>query len=260
MRIMNEIPAALKEYLRRCLLGRLRLKLLEKISCRKGYFPYNSEITRYLLELSRLNADIATMFVSILNMKYTEKLNLTDLKESSDTNSMLYELEEKPIGGPIFIELVLGSELALGAWVTCYPLLDSGFVYSITLLAEEYFPDSVIGYVEIRASKLNPNPVFSVLSTGKDNPKNYYKCYDLSNYTDCSIIVIALKILNYVSNIQNKKFINIAQLNNSKEHPKLGQFIPPVDPVYYEFVRKVLDGKMCCTQIEAPLEAIHLMI
>jgi len=257
MRIMNEIPAALKEYLRRCLLGRLRLKLLEKISCRKGYFPYNSEITRYLLELSRLNADIATMFVSILNMKYTEKLNLTDLKESSDTNSMLYELEEKPIGGPIFIELVLGSELALGAWVTCYPLLDSGFVYSITLLAEEYFPDSVIGYVEIRASKLNPNPVFSVLSTGKDNPKNYYKCYDLSNYTDCSIIVIALKILNYVSNIQNKKFINIAQLNNSKEHPKLGQFIPPVDPVYYEFVRKVLDGKMCCTQIEAPLEAIH---
>lgn len=253
---MSKIPLTLAESFNSFLLGRLKLKIFENISHQKCWFPQDYEIKQYILELSRTNIEAAVLISSILSENLTGKVNNGDLGELSDVKFILDELEENPIGKPIFLEVDLDSDIIFGAWIACDILQDGGYVYTITLLGEEYFPSYILGRVEVRANKLNPNPIFSVLSKGKNDDHKYIE-YNLDDFKNCDILVIALKILKYINGINWRRFIDVNNFKDLKISSDSDKYKPPSDPTFFKFLKDVYRGKLTCTQIRAPLQSIR---
>ncbi len=84
----------------------------------------------------------------------------------------------------------------MGILVQMYELkdVDHGFVYDVYLIGEEHFPDNVIDYIQVRACKIQPDPIVCTIQIDGE------KTSDLDLISSLPTVKIALEVLSYLSN------------------------------------------------------------
>jgi hypothetical protein len=118
------------------------------------------------------------------------------------------------------------------------------------LFDDNEFPDGIVGRLEVRASKDHPKPMFSVLGHSK------YEHYDLRNYKKSPLVVLTLRILDYVAKKQSRTLVPIHEAKNlNLKEDKVHK--PPHDETLVALTRLALLGKLKCTQTRLPLSLIQ---
>lgn len=250
---MTDIPEFLKQNYNSSILGRAKLKLYELISNRKDWLPEDNEFSHFILNQFRTNPEVGKLFLFILTRSFLKSTPFAELQDPKDISQLLIELEEKPLEDVFFLEVTECPNplpQVIGACIYCEDLRDGGYVYTITLFDDNVFPKGFIGRLEIRASKDHPQPMFSVLAVSK------FEDYNLRNYTKAPLVILALKILDYVAKKQPRTLVPIdeaknLQLKEDKSHK------PPHDKTLLALIRLAMLGKLKCTQTRLPLSIIQ---
>jgi hypothetical protein len=214
-------------------------------------FPSRQECTRYLFQQYRSNPQIGMLFTHLLVQDSTAYLDYSKAKKLSDLHKLLYDLEENPFKSAFFIEVTaLPHPLpaTLGVCVYCERLSNSGYVYVITLIDENTFPNFCAGRIEVRANQAQPEPMFSVL--GEQGFENFH----LHDYQNSLLIVIALNALHIFSETGNKSRTALDKINNLKVNPAL---IPPKDSQLLALLVSAMNGRLKCVQTKIPVSMIQ---
>jgi hypothetical protein len=164
---MAYIPDEVKSLFTASLLGRLKLKLYKKMTGRKDFLPEDRCFTRYLFQQYRINAQSGVLFTHILSQTSAACLDYSKAEKEPDVGKLLSKLEKNPLKGSAFIEITnCPSPLpsTLGACTHCQKLSDGSYVYFITLLDENTFPDFLVSRVEILTDEEQTNLLSNVLT------------------------------------------------------------------------------------------------
>jgi len=229
------------------LLGRLKLKLFEKITSKKNHLPEKHEVRSFFFQQIRSNANFSKILVSIFTQDSTNEVNYSDLEEPSIVEDLLRKLEDFPLEKTFFLEILKcprSLPINLGALVKCEKLADSGYVYAITLLSEKEFPNLLAGVFEVRASRNHPHPRFSVLHS------NGWEVYDSNNYQGLPILILITKILNHIAKHSGPQLIDPRKL-------KSDHFAPPLDRKLIALLKLAYKEKLSCSLVEVPFSLIR---
>ena len=163
---MSPISERLRNQYSRSLLGRLRLKLLERIGASSPQ-PSPADIRLYLARLYRERPLVAELQRHLLHEDLCLQVSFADLPQDPDWAAVVSSIEDHPVP-TTFVELQecpLPGLSEIGVLVERDSLTPSGYVYSVTGLAEAHFPDSFAGRIEIRACREEPKSQLSALSS-----------------------------------------------------------------------------------------------
>lgn len=214
------------------MLGRLRIKLFSEIS-KKDPVPSKEDVESFVFEKLNFNKFIGELYASILLLSDFSWESYDRLEDLADVKRLLIALERFPLKGDFFIELENCPDSlpdTTGILIKCFELekVDHGFVYSIYILGEEGFPDSIIDYIEVRACECLPDPLVCSIKM-----KN--KCTsDLNEIAKSSNAMIALKSLLY---LLNKKFQKHKK-SKEKEIVKTTDLFPVSDNLSARFLKQ----------------------
>lgn len=250
---MNDIPASFKQHLKQTLTGRLKLKLFEAITGSPCFLPDSQQVRHYIIEQYRLNPEIGFLFGILLNYSYADAVKFDLLLEVTNLEKLLNELESDPLEGAFFLEITdcrNGLPASIGAFISWRELADGGYVYVATLLEETTFPNSVVGRVEVRASKCSPEPAFAILGS------NGYECYSLENYQDDEFAVFVTKILGFVNQNRHKVLVPLEEATGQTFIEKQAT-TPPIDQRLQTLLQLVFLNKVVCTQAEVELSSVR---
>ncbi len=249
---MQEIPNHFRQHLDQSLLGHLKLKLFEQIVGSDKYLPDAQQIRHYVIGQYRSNTEIGTLFGLLLHINQANSTTFDELNEPTDLKGLLDELEENPIEEPFFLEIRGCPEAlphTLGVFVYCRDLADGGYVYVVTLIDESEFPDQLAGRSEIRASKVVPEPAFSVLGQGG------YRRYSLSSYQSSPFAIFMTKVLNFVNQNRSKTLISWEELPEAKLSERQDTK-PPSDWRFQVLLKLVTLDKISCAEAEVALSLV----
>ena len=250
---MQEIPNHFRQHLNQSLLGRLKLKLLEQIVGNDKYLPDAQQFRHYISDQYRSNTEIGMLFGLLLNLNQTNLTAFDELHEPTDLKKgLLGELEENPLEESFFLEIAHCPEALpqmLGAFVYCRNLAEGGYVYVVTLIDESEFPELFAGRSEIRASRVAPEPAFSVLGQGG------YTHYSLSSYQDSPFAVLMVKVLNFVNQNRFRSLVSWEELPKAKLRERQDTR-PPSDWRFQVLLKLVTLGKISCAEAEVELSLV----
>ncbi|MBD1877231.1 hypothetical protein H6F75_27490 [Nodosilinea sp. FACHB-131] len=200
---------ALVQHYQKTLLGRLRFKLLQKITgC--DSVPDPEAVKEFMLKKLDSNTRIWNLYASILLLPSFDWKSYSNLKELEDITTLLNQMEDFPLRNnyieqgeeglkdQCFIELEGCPNPfpeTIGVLAKLYELtnVDHGFVYEIYLMGEEHFPEQMIDYIQVRACKSQPDPI--ICTTRIDGRKTS----NLDLISSLTTVQIALKVLSYLS-------------------------------------------------------------
>ena len=128
-------------------------------------------------------------------------------------------------------------------------LADGGLVYTVILIDEGRFPDSVAGYVEVRASQLAPEPAIFVLRGGK------HEHIERSAYTHDSMADMVIRILDFAHRNRVKSLLPFAEIHRTKLVERLDLKTPP-DPLFRINIQSVIQSKASCTLAQVDLSMV----
>jgi hypothetical protein len=248
---MDKMSDQVKENLSQSLLGRLKLKLFEEMTGKKYYISDKRQHKSFLLKHTQSSAYSANCLINILNIKSNYNVKYSDIDTSFNLNVILQELEIYPLENTLFIQINECPEdfpQGLGFLVECQEIndkSDSGYLYRLILISEESFLKGFSGVFEIRASKNNPNPMFSTFVDCD------WQTFNIQNYDDGYLSTLVFQILNFIVKITRPQKI-------SKENISHGRFFPspPVDDQLIKLLKSAKIGIINCSIAEIPLSLI----
>lgn len=195
----------LVQHLEKNMLGRLRLKLLSAIPSKKPILS-NEEIALFVRNAFKSSQIAGDLYAAILLLTLFSWESYSSLVDSINVEELLIALEKFPPKHDFFMELEnCPSPLpeSIGILIKCSKLtkVEDGFVYSVYILEEEIFPESLIDYIEVRACQGLPDPLIC------SNAIEGRRTSDLNEINQSLIIQIALKSLYFLlqKNIQAEK-------------------------------------------------------
>jgi|SRR5215218_1429616 len=250
---MRHVPESFRKHLDETLLGRLKLKMFERITGTSAQLPEAQQVRHYLADQYRSNARVGTLFGILINLKYTRRIEFNALLEPQDLPHVLSTLESNPVGEPSFLEITDSPEpypSTLGALVyRSASLAEGGFVYTVVLCDEGGFPERVGGYAEVRASRTASEPAFSIYRRGG------WEKFTHEAYKQNDLVRLVARILNFVEQNRADGSIPLKE-TNELELADDSALDPPNDPQYMQYLNLVLRGKMTCTEAQADLSIV----
>jgi hypothetical protein len=250
--VMYDMPIYLKQHLGSRVLGRLKLKLYERILDQADKVPEGAEIRPYILDQCRVNIRFGTVQSLILKINSSEFISWDDFRDPDSISLLLDDLRLHPLDEPIFVELSCCPNPLpefLGVLIYREELAYGGYVYVITLVDADTFPNSISGRLEICATINYPQPLFSVLESGE------WKGYGLDNWEQSWQVGVAVSVLNYLNDIQKHAFVGLEEIDHTDFDNS--HYVPPKDPRFSALVQLALHGKLTCSELEVPLGDIH---
>jgi hypothetical protein len=248
---MSRIPDFVKKNLRSSILGRVKLRLFEKISGRKDWMPEDQAVRRFVLQTSRSNPEAAKLFLFILDQNTLKSSSFSDLEEPKDVKRLLLDLETSPLEERFMLEVTDCPKPlpdTLGVFVYCDQLRIGGYVYVISIF-DKTFPDN-LGRIEIRASKEHLEHTFSLLTSSG------FEEYNFRTYKKAFSVALAVKVLNYVQRNRSRNLIPLEELATSNiKEDEIHK--PPRDSTLIALLRAVIGGKLKCGKTRIPLSMIR---
>jgi hypothetical protein len=166
-------------------------------------------------------------------------------------NDILQELEIYPLENALFIQINECSENfpeGLGFLVECQEINDkpdSGYLYRLILISEESFPNAFAGVFEIRASKNNPNPMFSTFLDCS------WQTFNVQNYNNSYLSTLVIQILNFIVKITRPQMISLENISDDGFLPSA-----PLDGQLIKLLKLAKLGIINCSIVEIPLSLI----
>jgi hypothetical protein len=248
---MGHIPSEVKSLFTASLLGRLKLKLYQKMTSREDFLPEDRSLTRYLFQRYRINAQSGVLFTHILSQTSAARLDYSKVEKGPDVGKLLSNLEKNPLKGSAFIEITnCPSPLPsiLGACIHCQKLRDGSYVYFITLLDEHTFPDFCLSRVEILTGEEQSSLLSNVLTASG------FEHFYVNDYQKSTFTLVALNALQNISETHGIRLMSVGKLKNLKTHPDL---LPPRDNKLLALLVSTMRGKTECVQTKINLSMIQ---
>jgi hypothetical protein len=243
------IPPDLRSHLNGSLLGRLRLLAWRNMAGAEGVYPGQQRIVDSLLALFRENTTAGHILSSVLSVSSTHAMRYSELTPPRDIGALLSYLQDRPLTAPLFAEVTdcpVSLPSTLGILVSCSRAADSGQLYELAVLAEEAFPESIAGFVVVRANRERPSLPFSVLKSGG------YDRFGSTNWHTHPLLGIALGLLNAVPRIQpEEQEIPIGNLD-----PR-DNLRPPHDDSLQDLLHHAYQGELPCSRASVRLDSIR---
>ena len=233
-------------------MGRLKLKLFEEMTGKKYYIPDNRQYKSFVLKHTQSNTYFAQCLTTLLNVKSIYNIKYSDLDESFNLSNILQEIEIFPLENALFLEIIECSEDLpnnLGVLVECRTINENpsnGYLYTLILISEMHFPEGLFGVFEIRASANNPEPMLSTLSS------HGWNAFDVKNYHNANLSILATQILNFVSKVTSPKLVNKKNIRSSNLSSST-----PLDQNFLKFLNSARQGIINCSVVEIPLSLIR---
>lgn len=250
---MNHISTDLKRNFDKILLGRLKLKLLKRITGVEGCFPEKEQVRHFISEQHRSNALAAALFSTILNLGYCHLVDFTKLNETLTIEQLFSKLEQQAFEEPVFLEIINcpeGLPSTVGALVTWESLVSGGYLYTLALVDEAEFPDSLAGYFKVQANA--SQPMLSMLTD------EGYKDYDFESYHESPLIEFIVLILNRLAQRKPKvQYIPATEVDKEALADANTSLEPPHDEMCLDLIILALTNRIPCTQAIMPLSLIH---
>jgi hypothetical protein len=251
---MDKMSDQVKENLNQSILGRLKLKLFEEMTGKKYYSPDKRQYKSFLLKHIQSNTYFTQFLINILNIKSSCVTKYDDLNKLFDLNDLLQDIEIFPLENVMFLEInecPEGLPKNLGVLVDCRTIndeSDSGYIYTVRLISETFFPKGHIGSFEVRASKSYPDPMLcTLLSHG-------WERFDRRNFHDTPFSALAIQILKFISEKTKPQLLNTKDLYISQADSPLK---PPEDPHLKALLISAYMGTIKCSVVEVSLSLIR---
>jgi Domain of unknown function (DUF4263) len=236
------------------LLGRIHLKIFQEITGQQFQIPSPASQRHYVLERHRQNHVVGSLLVTLLGWPDSNAATHSELSSPVNLTELLLSLETSPLERPLFLELTdcpaCSTSPSLGALIDWAHLADGGLVYTVILIEEGRFPESLAGYVEVRASQVVPEPAISVLRGGK------HEHIERSEYAHDSTADMVIQVLDFAHRNRVRSLLPFAEINRTKllERPDLK---PPIDPLFRTNIQPVIQGRAYCTLAEVSLSIVE---
>src|SRR5687768_4467691 len=130
--------------LQQTLLGRLQVKLFQNISGVAESVPPPKDIRQFVLRAYETNIIFGRMIQHLLGLKECFIREIDKFEIDINIIKLLGALEQAPLLKPLFFEIhscPKNLPSKLGVLISCEPLVDAGYVYTITFISEEEFPN-----------------------------------------------------------------------------------------------------------------------
>lgn len=242
---------ARRRHLESTLLGRLRLALYERIAGRPSVWPGRKAVVRHLLGEYRKHVLSARIQDAILHLRHTTVLRHDDLPPAGNVAALLRALERNPLDERAFVELHDCPALfpsRTGVLVRRERLASNGYVYSVTLCAEEGFPEQFPGYLEVRASQADPEPRFVIASAEGLRP--------FAGEPDGEPgLQLAIRVLAHLD--ADRPLVYRHPLDWTRSRPDAKPVLEePDDPVFDTHLHAVLAGQARCSEAIVPFDRV----
>ncbi|MDX2256874.1 MAG: DUF4263 domain-containing protein [Pseudanabaenaceae cyanobacterium bins.39] len=250
---MHKISDQARENLSQNLLGRLKLKLFEKMTGKKYYSPDKRQCESFILKQAQSDTYFTECLINILNIKSSYNIKYPDFNQLYDLKDLLQNLEAFPLDNALFLEIIEYPEYLtenLGVVVDCKAIndtADSGYLYTARIINEVLFPNELIGTFVIRASTSYPNPTFSTLLP------HGWEIFDINNCHNIAFSSLIIPILAFISEKTKPHLSDTKKLLDSQ----VGSFLkPPIDPKLQKLIQSAYLNITKCSIVEIPLSLI----
>jgi hypothetical protein len=247
--MVADIPPDLRTHLSGSLLGRLRLLIWRDIAGAEGVYPGQQRMVNALLARLRDSIAAGHILSSVLSLASYHEIRFPELSPPNDIGALLSYLQDRPFTTPLFTE-VTGCPppipSTLGILVSCSSAADGGYVYEVAVIAEEGFPESILGFIVVRANRESPSPPFSVLKPGG------YERFPVSDWHAHPLLAVSLCLLNALPIIQPDELkVPIGALRPRED------LRPPHDDFLQHLIDQALQGQLPCTRALVSLDSVR---
>jgi len=252
LRSSKNVEQLYANHLRQTLLGRLRLKMFELITGKKGVIPSESEAKHFVLQLHRKQPEYSKVLIHLGGINKTRQVQYNNLQQTNVVLlDLLKSLEYFPWAKPKFIEIdncPSPYPQKLGVLIFCEELEGGGKVYVVNVIGERCFPKLLIARLEVRVKESEPEPFVSLLENGD------FWDYSLVTWRQRAIVEMSIKCLQV---LHTTREIVPIPIDNSVVEKSESLFDSPEDPLYVNMVEQVKKGYLSCIKTNVCLSHIR---
>lgn len=248
---MPQINPVFRAHLETFLLGRLKLKLFKHITCSENELPEPKNFRQFALRESRKNLEASKLLIPLATLSNCARVVFDNLPSESSFRISLGSLEDEPLSRGFFIEITncpSPFSSTTGAYIYCEELDQEGQVYVISLVDEENFP-SKIARAEIRASRVVPEPCFSLL--GSDG----YQHVSFDAHATDSYAKFFAKLLVFTANNRQRQLLSVKEALSHKLELQC-QYVPPEDIRLTGLLRELVSGHVKCAEADVNMSLV----
>jgi hypothetical protein len=250
---MPALPSYIEAHMNESILGRAKLKLYELVSGQPQWLPEDIDVGRFIRKEFRKNPVAGRIWFTLLTEIFQKRISFSELLPVKDILALVKRIEQEALDDQNVLEVNNCPKLlpkVSGVCIHREGLANEGQVYVITLFDDAEFPKSILGRLEIRASSINPQPIFSVW-TGED-----YEYYDENDYSQSWLADLGIRLLLYLDQNRPVTLAPLSQINDA-EFSEDSVHKPPKDKRLTTYIAAAINNKLACTSATVPLDKIR---
>lgn len=237
-------------------LGSLKLKMSEEITGRRDTLATPKQARHYILRTSRTNSFLGKIYAKIYGLSATGKIEYSTLIAGTTEIDIIATLLTKELQPTTFLEIegcASPFRSRLGVLIERVNAVDGSIIYSCSLLDEVVFPQSFVGYVEIRITATQNITIYTQDYNGQAE-------FDLSTYLDSPVTKLVIGSLVFLQQLVDNEFLLIPANDFdelSKFNINTSSLRPPYDKHLADLLTKVYLGDCHCTLATVPLAFVQ---